>query len=117
MVNGAQFTATLLAAVSATAEVATRMPSGAVKVAVTVAFAAAFTVAGAVYRPVAETVPGPVNVNTGVAVELVTAAVNCCVCPWNIVADAGVKDSVLGGDRLTVTMFEVLVPSGAVMVD
>jgi hypothetical protein len=75
-------------------------------VAVTVTVCCAATVAGAAYRPAAETVPAPlageiVHV-TDVFAEFVTVAVNCCVWASYKVLVAGVIDTLTGAGGFNV---------------
>ena len=62
--------------------------------------------AGAVYRPLAETVP-PVAVHvTLVLLDPVTVAVNCCVPPVWTEAEVGDTDTATGAGAETVTLAE-----------
>jgi hypothetical protein len=66
----------------------------ATEVAFTVAVDMFATVAGAVYKPLEETVPPPVNDHVTAVLELpVTVAVNCCVPPPISVAVVGETDT------------------------
>ena len=79
--------------------------TSATDVAVTVAVACAATLAGAVYKPVALTVPAPVTLHvTPVFAAFVTVAVNCCPCPPYNVAVPGVTDTVTAAVGFTVTV-------------
>lgn len=74
-------------------------------VAVTVTVCCAVTLAGAVYKPLALTVPVPAGLIDHVTVaglSPVTVAVNCCVAPCNRVAVAG--EMVTGGFNVTVAV-------------
>jgi hypothetical protein len=84
----------------------------ATEVAFTVAVETLPTLAGAVYKPLDETVPSPVNDQvTAVLVVPVTVAVNCCVPPPPNEADVGDTDTATaaGGFRVTVAEPDLLV--------
>jgi hypothetical protein len=71
------------------------------EVAVTVAVVWFATLAGAVYKPEVDTVPGPVSDQvTAVLVVPVTVAVNCCVPPPFNVAEVGEIETLTGGRPL-----------------
>jgi hypothetical protein len=73
-------------------------------VAVNVTVCCAGTVAGAVYRPLTETVPNAgdrVQVTFGLP-AFVTVAPNCCVWPWYSSALSGPTETIIGGFSVTV---------------
>jgi hypothetical protein len=71
------------------------------EVAVTVAFVGFATVAGAVYKPEADSAPTPLSDQvTAVLVVPETVAVNCCVPPPFKVAEVGEIETLTGGGPL-----------------
>jgi hypothetical protein len=65
------------------------------------------TLAGAVYNPVALIAPTPAGLIvqiTAVLLELLTLAVNCCVCPPESMAKDGVTDSTVQAEAMNLSV-------------
>ena len=71
---------------------------------------------GAVYNPLAETVPPVADQVTAVLLEPVTAAVNCCVPPVRIEAEVGDNDTATGALIVTVAAADLVVSAWLVAV-
>ena len=65
--------------------------------------------AGAVYKPVAETVPPVVVQVTAVLLLPVTVALNCCVAPVWTEAEVGDTDTATGAETVTLAEADFVV--------